>query len=65
MTESIVISDPLRLPVTAQRLEDGRIILYAPGRKAMFFSASEVERLYDFAVNRATIQRFPVGNRSR
>lgn len=60
MTEhSAVISDPLRIPVTAHRLQDGRIVVRAPGRQPMFFSTDEVQRLSDFASGRAHIQRYP------
>ncbi|SBS78259.1 hypothetical protein MHPYR_530046 [uncultured Mycobacterium sp.] len=57
MTDSNIISDPYRVPVTAQRLEDGRIILHTPGRQAQFFSPSEVARLYEFSLGRGVIQR--------
>jgi hypothetical protein len=60
MTDAVVISDSYRVPTTAQRLQDGRIMIRTPGKPHLIFSAAEVERLYDFTVNRATLQRYPV-----
>lgn len=61
MMDTCVISDPLRVPVTAQRLDDGRIIIRTPGRPAILFSADEIDRLARFAANRAVMQRYPAG----
>lgn len=58
--DSCVISDPLRVPVTAQRVDDGRILVRAPGRSKLLFSVAEIERLAAFAGNKATIQRYPM-----
>ena len=55
-----IISDPLRSMITAERMANGRIALKA-GKSTVLLSDAEIERLYDFAVNRAIIQRFPVG----
>lgn len=61
-SDAVIISDPLRTPVTAQRLEDNRIIIRAPGR-VMLFSDAEMARLIDFVRNEPQLghlQRFPV-----
>ncbi len=58
MTDAVIISDPLRVPVTAQRLEDGRTIIRTPGKPAMIFSRDEVDRLARFAADKPTIQRY-------
>ena len=49
MTDAVIISDALRVPVTAQRLEDGRTIIRTPGKPAMIFSVDEIGRLARFA----------------
>lgn len=59
MTECAIISDPLRIPLVAQRLDDGRVMLRTPGRPPLFLSPQEVDRLSAFASNRATLQRYP------
>jgi hypothetical protein len=59
--DSIVISDEFRVPVTAQRLKDGRIIIRTPGKGVMLFSAAEVDRLAKFASGAGTMQRYPMG----
>jgi hypothetical protein len=58
VTDALVISDPLRVPVTAQRLQDGRIIIRTPGKPMIIFSVSEIDRLASFA-HQPRIQRYP------
>ena len=61
-TDAVIISDALRTPVTAQRLDDSRIIIRAPGR-VMIFSEAEMSRSIDFVRNEPQLghlQRFPV-----
>jgi hypothetical protein len=54
---TIVISDHMRIPVTAQRLEDGRILIRTPGKSVAIFNLDEIERLYKFARGQGQIQR--------
>jgi hypothetical protein len=58
VTDAVVISDPLRVPVTAQRLNDGRIIIRTPGRPVTFFSVDEIDRLARFARGEGYLQRY-------
>jgi hypothetical protein len=60
MTDSVVISDSYRVPATAQRLEDGRIIIRTPGKPHLLFTVDEIDRLARFARDEATLQRFPM-----
>lgn len=50
--------------MTAQRLEDGRILIRAPGKSAAIFNTDEIDRLARFACNKATLQRFPMAPKS-
>ncbi|SPM32036.1 hypothetical protein [Mycobacterium terramassiliense] len=56
--DSCIISDPSRCPVTAQRREDGRIIVRTPGRPLQFFSPAEIDRLARFARGEGVLQRY-------
>jgi hypothetical protein len=61
--DTAIISDPFRVPVTAQRIEDGRVIIRTPGKSTMILSASEVDRLARFAADKpelGRLERFPV-----
>lgn len=57
--DAIVISDPMRVPTTAQRREDGKIIVRVPGKdvNTLIFSPAEIERLYRFSQGLGTMQR--------
>ena len=54
--ETTLISDPMRTPVLAQRLEDGRILVRSPGERIMLFSIAELDRLHKFANGLGTLQ---------
>jgi hypothetical protein len=59
---AIAISDPLKIPITAQKQSDGSVILR--GHKAVIIlSQAELDRLFAFARNRAVIQRYPAPQR--
>ena len=55
---AILISDPYRTPVTAQRRMEGGVILRS-GSRFIAVSETELARLIEFVQPR--IQRFPVG----
>jgi hypothetical protein len=62
MAGSIVISDPYRTPITAQRHRDGGVVLRGP-RSLLLLSDAELDRLVAFARDeppRARIQRYAV-----
>jgi hypothetical protein len=58
-----IISDPLRVPVAARRLDDGRILIHTPGKPTLIFSVSEIDRLSEFAHDDepqlGRLERFP------
>lgn len=58
VVDTTVISDPLRVTILAQRLNDGRILVRTPGKPIMIFSADEIDRLAKFAAGLGTMQRF-------
>jgi hypothetical protein len=63
MAESILVSDRFRSPVTAEKRDNGGIVLWGP-RSMIVLGRSELERLFDFAFDRprlGTLQRYPVG----
>lgn len=55
MADARVISDSGRVPVTAQRLEDGRILIRTPGKPVQIFSRTEIQRLADMANGLGTL----------
>lgn len=59
MAESVIISDPLRVPITAERRANGGVAVRGQFRGILALSEAEVERLADFASNRPRIQRYP------
>lgn len=59
MGDSVVISDALRVPITAERRADGGVAVRGHFRGVLALSEAECERLAAFATNRATLQRYP------
>ena len=55
----VIISDPLRVPVTAELRKDGGVLVRGHFRGALALSESELTRLIAFARNEPRIQRFP------
>ena len=49
MTDSVIVSDDSRCPITAQRQKDGGVALRGPFRSLVLLSGSEIERLVEFA----------------
>lgn len=63
MTDSAIVSDPLRVPITAQRRDDGTILLCGYFKNLVILSPSEVGRLIEFANDAprlGELRRFPV-----
>ena len=60
--ESVIISDKLRVPVTAERRSDGGVAIRGHFRGILALSGAELGRLIAFATNRPTIQRYPMGH---
>ena len=60
MTDPVIVSDPLRIPITAERRIDGGVVLRGRFRSVMALSKSELDRLIAFARGEATLQRFPM-----
>ncbi len=58
LTDAIIISDPLRVPVTAQHLADGRILIRTPGKPPLLLSPTELDRLAAFANDLGVLQRY-------
>jgi hypothetical protein len=59
VTDALIISDPLKIPLTAQKQSDGGVILRGH-KSVLILSQSELDRLFAFAHNRAVIQRYPM-----
>lgn len=56
-----VISDPFRVPITAESREDGGVVLRGHFRSVLALSSAELQRLQDFADSPrlGKLQRFP------
>lgn len=65
MTDSVIVSDDSRCPITAQRQKDGGVALRGPFRSLVLLSRSEIDRIVEFARSEneppqlGRIQRFP------
>ncbi len=61
MTDVVIVSDPLRVPITAERRTDGGVAVRGHFRGVLVLSDTELDRLIAFARDeppRARIQRF-------
>ncbi|MGV0050113.1 hypothetical protein ACRU43_12875 [Mycobacterium colombiense] len=58
MTNAVIISDPLRVPITAERRADGGVVVRGHFRGVLALSDGEINRLTSFALNKAHIQRY-------
>jgi hypothetical protein len=62
MTDAVVISDPYRAPIVAQKRNDsdGGVVLRPAGRSLpIMLPEAELDRLFAFARGKPHIQRFP------
>jgi hypothetical protein len=62
MAEAILVSDRFRSPVTAEKRENGGIVLWGP-RSMIVLSRTELQRVFDFAFDQprlGELQRYPV-----
>lgn len=59
MTEAAVISDPLRVPITAERRSDGGVAVRGRFRSILALSATELDRLIAFARDEPPRARIP------
>lgn len=61
MTDSLIISDRWRIPVTAQLREDGGVVIRTPGKDTMLLSQTELARLMQFVSPQlGRLERFPI-----
>jgi len=61
--DSAIISDPLRVPITAQRKSDGCVIIRGHRSNTLILSESELSRLISFTRDEprlGKLQRYPV-----
>jgi len=58
-TDSLVIDRVYRPQIKATKHHDGSVIVHA-GRSWMQFDVDDLQRLYAYAADRPTIQRYPV-----
>jgi hypothetical protein len=66
MTETLVISDRWRVPMTAQRREDGGIVIRTPGKDTLLLSQSELVRLMELVQPQlGRLERFPAPELAR
>jgi hypothetical protein len=61
--ESVIISDKLRVPVTAERRSDGGVAIRGHFRGILALSEAELGRLIAFATNRPHHPALPDGAR--
>jgi hypothetical protein len=59
VTDPVIISDPLRVPITAERRIDGGVVVRGQFRSILALSQTELTRLAKFARNKPTLQRSP------
>lgn len=60
MIDTLVISDRWRVPMTAQRRDDGGIVIRTPGKGTLLLSQSELVRLMEFVRPQlGQLYRFP------
>jgi hypothetical protein len=60
VTDPVIISDPLRVPITAERRNGSGVVLRGHFRGMLALSQSECERLASFITGKAHIRRYPV-----
>lgn len=59
MTDSVIISDPSRVPVVAHARDTGGVVL-SRGARYIALSATELDRLVKFAHGEVRLMRYPV-----
>jgi hypothetical protein len=59
--DSTIISDPLRVPITAQKCEGGGVVLRGR-RNYIALNDAEFDHLVAFVRNEARLMRYPVGS---
>jgi hypothetical protein len=66
MTDTTIISDPYRQPITAQKHRDGRGVVLRGSRPGciLLLSEAELERLFGFANDLGVLRRYPMAPRS-
>jgi hypothetical protein len=57
LTDTAIISDPYRQPITVQRHRDGGVVVRCP-RSVLLLSEAELSRLFDFAHDLGVLQRY-------
>jgi len=65
MSDTAVISDPYRQPITVQRHREGGVVLRGsrPGC-ILLLSEAELDRLWSFAHDLGVLRRFPMAPKS-
>jgi hypothetical protein len=64
VSDSIIVSDRYRTPVTAEKREAGGVVLRA-ARSWIALNEAELDRVVAFARNEARLQCFPAAPKSR
>jgi hypothetical protein len=63
VSDSIIVSDRYRTPVTAEKRDNGGVVLRS-ARSWIALNAEELNRVVTFARNEATLRCYPVASKT-